>query len=175
MSLRTWARLLYVLLAVLLIAGLVVVPVVASATSNNKKSSGKVSTVRVYLIAIGDSGKSGRSVGCGDSLVAVKREIAPTTAPLTAAIRLTLANHQRTYGQSGLYNALYQSRLQLKRATVVKGTATIKLTGRLTLGGVCDTPRVRAQLRQAALQFPTVHRVFVTVNGISLAGALSSK
>lgn len=174
MSLRTWAKTLYLLIALLMILSLVVVPVVASAQTSGKPAT-KTSSVRIFLVAIGDNGKTGTKVGCGDSMVAVQRSIAPTTAPLTAAIRLTISNHKRMYGQSGLYNALYQSRLQLKRAAVVNGSATIALTGRLTLGGECDTPRVRAQLRKAALQFHTVHRVFITLNGIPLAQALSSK
>lgn len=169
---RTWSRVLYLLLAVVMIVGLVIVPLVASASA---QTSGKTTSVHTYLVALGDNGKSGKKIGCGDSIVAVTRKIAPTRAPFTAALRLTLADHQRWYGQSGLYNALYQSRLALKRATVTNGTARIQLTGTLRLGGVCDAPRVREQVRQAALQFRTVHQVNVYVNGVALSRALSNK
>jgi hypothetical protein len=134
-----------------------------------------VSSVRIFLVAIDDGGKSGKMIGCGDSLVAVSRSIAPTNTPLSAAFRLLLRDHRRTYGQSGLYNALYQSRLRLQRASVVNGRATVYLVGTMQLGGVCDDPRVGAQLRHTALQFPTVHSVRIYINGIPLAKRLSEK
>jgi hypothetical protein len=74
-----------------------------------------------------------------------------------------------------LYDALYQSRLRLQRATVVHGRATVHLAGTMQLGGECDNPRVGAQLRQTALQFRTVHNVRIYVNGIPLARWLSEK
>ena len=132
-------------------------------------------SVHIYFVAIGDGGKSGRKIGCGDSLVAVVRPITPTAAPLGAALRLLLNDHRRIYGRSGLYNALYRSRLYVQRVSVVRGSATIHLTGRMALGGVCDDPRVGAQLRQIALQFPTVHSVAIYVNAIPLWKLLSEK
>lgn len=132
-------------------------------------------SVLLYLIAIGDEGKSGRRIGCGDSLVAVRRPIPPTTAPLTAAMRLLLSNHHRFYGQSGLYNPLYHSRLRVQRATVVNGRATVHLVGTMSLGGECDNPRVGAQLRQTTLQFSTVHSVAIFINNVPLWKRLSLK
>jgi hypothetical protein len=99
--------------------------------------------------------------------------VAPTRAPLTAAIRALLALDERTYGQSGLYNALYQSDLQLEGVDLNNGQATIRLTGEVQVGGVCDHPRVEAQLEQTALQFSTVDRVEVMVNGTPLDEVLS--
>jgi hypothetical protein len=40
------------------------------------------------------------------------------------------------------------------------------------VGGVCDEPRVRAQLEETALQFVTVDSVSIFVNGQPLAEAL---
>jgi Sporulation and spore germination len=137
--------------------------------------AGKTTSVRIYLVAIGDNGKSGTRIGCGDSLVAVTRSVAPTSAPLAAAMRILLNDHHRYYGQSGLYNALYQSRLRLQRAAVVKGKATIYLVGTMRLGGVCDDPRVGAQLRKTARQFRTVRSVAIFVNGIPLWERLSER
>jgi hypothetical protein len=148
-------------------------PVSSSAHRPVMISTNKTTTVRIFLVAIGDNGKSGRKIGCGDSLVAVTRRVAPTAAPLSAALRLLLADHHRFYGQSGLYNALYQSRLRLQKATVVNGRATIYLVGKLQLGGVCDDPRVGAQLRRTAYQFPTMHSVVIFVNNVPLKKRLS--
>ena len=100
-----------------------------------------------------DNGVSGPKIGCGDSAVGVIRVVPPTRAPLTAALNELFSLHDQFYGQSGLYNSLYQSHLQLQSATIVNGIATIKLTGTLSLGGVCDDPRVDAQITNTALQF----------------------
>jgi hypothetical protein len=138
-------------------------------------AAARTTSVRTFLIAIGDNGRTGTRIGCGDSLVPVIRRIAPTIAPLTAAMKLLLNDHHRYYGQSGLYNALYQSRLQVQRASVVQGTAVVHLKGTMQLGGVCDDPRVGAQLRQTVRQFPTVRRVEIFINGIPLWKRLSEK
>jgi hypothetical protein len=135
----------------------------------------KATSVRIYLIAIGDNGRSGKRIGCGDSVIAVTRPIAPTTTPLKAAMRLLLSNHQAHYGQSGLFNALYQATLRLQRAAVTHGRAFVYLTGRLNLRGVCDDPRAGAQLRETVRQFPTVHGVAIYINNVPLWRVLSEK
>lgn len=43
------------------------------------------------------------------------------------------------------------------------------------LGGVCDAPRLEAQIEQTALQFSTVNEVAVFVNDKPLEEVLSSK
>lgn len=126
--------------------------------------------LNIYLI-----GEGGGSVGCGDQVVAVQRDVPKTAAPLTAALNLLLAQKSRYYGESGLYNALYQSNLSIASITRVGTAWTIRLTGALTLGGVCDSPRVKAQLEQTALQFSTVKRVAYFINGKPLDTVLSEK
>lgn len=130
--------------------------------------SSKTMVIHFYFIAVDDHGRSGKRIGCGDSLVAVSRPIPWTRTPLTTAFQLLLANRQRFYGQSGLYNVLYQARMKFKRAAVAKGKAMIYLTGKLYLRGVCDEPRAEWQLKQTALQFPTVHSVAIVINNIPL-------
>jgi murein DD-endopeptidase MepM/ murein hydrolase activator NlpD len=143
----------------------IVIPVGSSTPSTTTFSQ-----VNIYLIGIGTG-----TVGCGDQVVAVKRNITPTTAPLTAALNQLLSLHSQYYGQSGLYNALYQSRLYVSNITR-SGTAwKIYLKGTLRLGGVCDIPRVEAQLRRTALQFSTVTQVSYFINGVPLTDALSQK
>jgi len=146
-----------------------------SATTAPVTTGGNITRVKIFLIAVNDNGKTGTAVGCGDSVVGVEREIAPTNAPLTAALNQLFSLHDQFYGQSGLYNALYRAHLQLSSAAIVAGRATIKLTGQLTLGGECDDPRAQAQLTQTALQFPTVQAVDIFVNGVPLKTLLSGK
>ena len=132
--------------------------------------------VKIYLVAIGDNGVSGKLIGCGDSLVPVEVPITPTLGVLRAALNeLFKLEGQQYYGQSGLYNALYQSDLSIADVAVIGGEARIFLTGTLMLGGVCDTPRVEEQLKALALQFNTVESVSIYINGEPLADVLDLK
>lgn len=119
----------------------------------------------IYLIALEDAGESGEQIGCNDSVIPVEIAIEPTVAPLTAAIEQLLAINQEFYGQSGLYNALYQSDLTLQGIDIDDGEAIINLSGSLVSGGTCDDPRIRAQLEQTALQYTTIDNVTINVNG----------
>jgi Sporulation and spore germination len=131
--------------------------------------------LQMFLIAVGDNGQSGDMLGCGDSLVPVQIEVPPSQGVLRASYGALLALKDQFYGQSGLYNALYQSDLQIDSVTVSGGKAVIQLTGTLTLAGECDNPRVAAQLEATARQFPTVTDVTIYINGKLLAEALSLK
>lgn len=86
-----------------------------------------------------------------------------------------LSVREQDYGQSGLYNALYQSTLKVDDIALVAGKAAIYLSGKVLLGGVCDNPRVDAQIKETALQFSTVKQVSVFVNKIPLEQILSGK
>ncbi len=130
-----------------------------------------LTAVKVALIALNGNG----GVGCGDSVVMITRQVPYTTAPLTAALRELLAINTQYYGQSGLYDALYQSRLAIQSVTIANQKATIRLTGQIQVGGECDDPRVIAQFERTATQFATVKTVAVYVNGVLLQTLLSGK
>jgi hypothetical protein len=142
--------------------------------------------VKVFLIAPEDNGRSGKKIGCNDSVVAVRREIKPTPAPLRAALSELLGMPQE-YGTTTtlptsssaaapkLYNALHRSELYIKGVTIRRGEAMIHLGGRLTSGGVCDTPRIASQIEETARQFPAVKRVKVFINGMPLSAYLSER
>lgn len=147
----------------------------APAVGVNEAVDGLFRRTNIYLIALGDNGQSGPLVGCQDSAVAVVVEIEPTVAPMTAAIQRLLAEKRQFYGQSGLYNVFYQSDLRLDGINLVDGQATIALSGSLTLSGVCDNPRVVAQLEQTALQYSTVNSVDIRLNGRPLETVLSAQ
>jgi hypothetical protein len=114
-------------------------------------------------------------VGCGDQVVLVDRAVARTGAPLRAALDALLAERQRQVTSDHLYNALAESSLHVDSVSLQSGTATIGLVGRLSLGGVCDDPRVEVQIRSTALQFPSVSDVRITLNGAPLTEALSER
>ncbi len=136
----------------------------------NPPPAAGTTSVNIYMI-----GLEGGSVGCGDQVVPVRRDIPKTAAPLTAALNLLLAQKSQYYGESGLYNALYQSNLRVASITRSGSTWTVRLAGTLQLGGVCDNPRVKAQLEQTALQFSTVQAVRYFINGQPLEAVLSGK
>jgi hypothetical protein len=139
-------------------------------------SAKETRTIKIFLVAIEGSESAGTKVGCGDTLVPVEQTIPPTKAPLTAAMSALLAMKTQYYGQSGLYNALYQSSLSVQRVVIDEtGKATIKLVGTIQLGGECDSPRVIAQLEETAMQFPTVKTAALFINNIPIRDALSSK
>lgn len=146
-----------------------------SSTSDESSEKAGITKVKIFLIAIGDNGKSGKKVGGEDSAVSVEVTIEPTNAPLGAALNKLFSIKDRNYGQSGLYNVLYQSNLKLEKVTVDKSEAVIRLSGNLKLGGVMDNPRVKAQIEETALQFSTVKKVSVYLNDKTLDGALSLK
>ncbi len=135
--------------------------------------SSKPQTVLIYLVAVGDNGVSGEMIGCGDSLIPVEVAIEPTVAVLHSALAalLNLAP-EMTYGESGLYNALYLSDLQIESIDIVDREAIIYLTGTLVTGGECDTPRIEAQLTAIALQFSTIDSITIYVNGTLLQDLL---
>jgi hypothetical protein len=131
--------------------------------------------VKIFMIAQNDAGKLGKKIGCNDSIVAVERIIPLTNSVLRASLNELLSVRDQDYGQSGLYNALYQSALKLDDVALVAGKATIYLSGKVLLGGVCDNPRVDAQIKETALQFSTVKLVSILVNKIPLEQILSGK
>jgi hypothetical protein len=132
-------------------------------------------TVKIVLIALEDNGQSGTLVGCGDSAIPITVTIPRTQGILRATLEKLFSAKQQFYGEVGYYNALYQSDLQVASVTIEQGKAIIHLTGNVVLGGVCDAPRVEAQIEQTALQFSTVSDVAVFINDVPLEEVLSSK
>jgi hypothetical protein len=143
-------------------------------TTTGDSPSGR-QTVQIYLVALEGNLAGEEQIGCGDQLVAVDVVIEPTVAVLRAAITELLAVDSEYYGQSGLYNALHQSDLEIDKLGLQNGLASIYLTGDLLVGGVCDAPRIQAQLEQTALQFSTVNQVKVYINDTLLEDYLSLK
>lgn len=141
----------------------------------NEPVDGQITRTNIFLIALADDGQSGEMIGCNDSVIPVAVDIEPTEAPLTAALTELLSLGEQYDGQSGLYNVFYQSDLSVEGIDIVNGEAIIHLTGNLQLGGVCDNPRVQAQLEQTALQYVTINSVTIQVNGEPLEALLSGQ
>jgi len=140
----------------------------------DRESSQNSQSIMIYLVAVGDNGKTGKKIGCGDSLIAVTRTINKTAAPLTAAIRklLQTPQHPSVDGSPNLENFWKGRNLKVRSAFIVNRTATIRLSGELSVAGVCDEPRIESQIDATARQFPTVKRVNVFIGNQTLAAAI---
>ena len=140
----------------------------------DRESSQNTQSIKIYLVAVGDDGKTGKKIGCGDSLVAVTRNIKKTAAPLTAAIRelLQTPQHPGVDGSHNLENFWKGRNLKVRSVSIANHTATIRLSGALSVAGVCDEPRIESQIDATARQFPTVKRVKVFIGKQTLADAI---
>src|SRR5688572_10074398 len=116
--------------------------------------------VFIYLIAMEDNGASGPKIGCNDSIIEVKRVLAqPTQSPLRAAFEELLSIKDDFYGESGLFNSLWEQDLTVDSVNITNGKAIVHLSGDFHGLGTCADPRMIAQLEYTALQFPTVDEV----------------
>ncbi|MDR3573384.1 MAG: GerMN domain-containing protein [Anaerolineaceae bacterium] len=151
------------------------IPSPASLDPNATNVSG-ASTVKIFMVAINDNGVRGPKIGCGDSIIPVDVPITPTLGVLRAALTKLLSAKTRYFGgESDLYDSLYQSNLNIDSLDIQNGVATIRLSGTVLLGGVCDAPRFQAQIEQTALQFSTIKQVSIFINDKPLSEVLSSK
>lgn len=128
--------------------------------------------IKVFLIAVGDNGAAGKKIGCGDSLVPVTRTIKPTTAPLTAAIRELLSISTQPEGTPKLENFWKGRNLNVRGVSIRNQVATIHISGKLSVAGVCDEPRIQSQIEETARQFPNVKKVRVFIGNRTLADAI---
>lgn len=124
----------------------------------------QIQSIKIFLIALEDNGKMGKLVGCGDSAVAVNREIVPTKAVLKRALEELLSFKDKYYGENKLYNALYKSGLRIDTVTLTENKVKIELSGGYRFKGVCEDARFKAQIEETAKQFPSVKEVEIFVN-----------
>jgi Sporulation and spore germination len=130
--------------------------------------------VKIYLVALGDNGKTGKKIGCEDSLVTITRNVPATASPLKAAMLELLADREPTKEEIASNLGNYWQGLKLKSASIKRGTAIIHLRGEAPrVAGICDVPRITEQIIETAKQFPTVKRVTVFINGKPMTKVIS--
>lgn len=152
----------------------------ASKDSNTDSSQSEGGDFSLYFIALNDKGASGQKIGCDDSVVPVQQTSSNggeknTQQLLTEAYQRLLSIKDKSYGESGFSNILAKSSLKLESLEIQGSKAIVKLTGVLNSEGICDDPRIQAQLEQTALQFPELKTVEIYINGKSLNQWLSQK
>lgn len=128
--------------------------------------------VKIVYIADGDNGKIGEKIGCDDSAVVISRTVDAVSVE-QGALETLLADKSEKYGTTGLRNALWQSDLKLDQITINDQIADVKLSGDLQLAGVCDNPRVKAQIEGTVKESTGVTTVNVMINDKTLDEVLS--
>jgi hypothetical protein len=147
--------------------------------SNGKTQTAGQQTMNIKIPLLTDSQNaeySGKISGC-DKVVMSDRTIAATTTPLTAAYQTLFADTTAWPPISAPGNFI-QTRTQLHfdHVAIQNGVASVYLTGQVgPLGGVCDDPRLKTQLTETALQFPTVQSVQMYLNGAKTDFTFSEK
>lgn len=126
----------------------------------------------VYYVAINDGGSRGVRFGCNDSLVAVQGAVSPGDA-LTVALGRLLGAGMPLDNDAALYDSLAASSLRFVSGYVNGSTAVVNLSGSLRPGGVCDIPRIEAQLTHTVVAASGATRAEIYVNGMPLEVALS--
>ena len=147
--------------------------------AENEIESSLTGFTKIYFVALETKDDSGNTFGCGDSLVAVDVKYAPSKDESVAkdTLQKLFAVKQQSYGESGLYNSLYQSDLEVESLTAdADKKATLKLTGEMKLGGACDNPRFEEQIKTTVLQFKNLYSsVDIYLNGKPLKDLLSGQ
>ncbi|MCQ6270309.1 GerMN domain-containing protein [Pseudarthrobacter sp. R1] len=138
-------------------------------------SPAALQAVTAYYVLLDDGGSNGVRFGCNDSLVGVARTSSAGEDPLPAAVRALLetpADAAAPRPSPDVYNALQGSDLTFLSGSFDGTTVTVYLAGTLSMGGVCDLPRVEAQLTQTAVSAVGAIRAEIHINGRPLAEAL---
>lgn len=133
-------------------------------------TSAQIIKAKVAVIALDDNGKNGTKIGCNDSVVFVEKSVHSGVEPLNSAIRALFQLETQivldTNSDKEYYNVIPKmENLKFDHATLENGLAKIYLTGSsVGLDGVCDTPRVPAQIEGTAKQVESVQSIEVYVN-----------
>jgi hypothetical protein len=125
--------------------------------------------VQIFLIDTPKDGEPVGGIGCGDRVVPVTRTLPRTQSAISSAVQQLVTLKEQHV--DGLYNVFYQSDLALESAQVAEGKAVVRLIGELRLGGICDEPRVKAQIDATVRQFTNVTSVEIFLNGQPLSDA----
>ncbi|MGF4044017.1 GerMN domain-containing protein [Paenarthrobacter nitroguajacolicus] len=126
----------------------------------------------VYYVAIDDGGARGVRFGCNDSLVPIRGVAAPGD-PLSVALGRLLEAGMPVDSDAALYDSLADSSLRYLSGYMSGATVVVNLSGSLRPGGVCDIPRIQAQLTQTIVSASGASRAEIYVNGRTLTEALS--
>lgn len=134
----------------------------------------QMQSVSLYGVILNDAGLNGEVLGCGDSLVPVKnyrserfKEVNEglITETMSELFALTNEDIGGEPVDGALFTAAYQPDLVVEGVEVNGNVANVFLSGNISMGGVCDTPRFEKQLERTATQFKNIEFVRFYLNG----------
>ena len=147
----------------------------AGKAATDNASRPRQSPVRVFYIELEGGRDSTERIGCGDRAVGVPLDTLSKVAPLRRGIQ-SLLDARGSQAEGGkLYNALGGMSLKIDSVAIRDSNAVIGLSGQFSFGGVCDAPRIEAQLMRTAMQFSSVRSATFFVNGKPLREMLSER
>ena len=123
----------------------------------------------IYLIASEGSNQAGKTIGCGDILVAEPKNIQYEKTQLEAILAELFAQKET----NELHNFVKGPNLILYQITIANGNADIYLKGDFFISSVCDSARIREQLYETANQFPDIKKINFYINTQTLETYLS--
>jgi hypothetical protein len=132
--------------------------------NRDNESVANESTVALILTegAVPPAGaKIGETIGCNDkvALTTVAR-VSATDDPIHDALMSLFDVRESTHNQ--LYNSLYQSKLTVDRIISPDGVTTeVWLKGDIASGGVCDDPRIKAQIEGTVKRLRPVYKIYL--------------
>lgn len=147
-------------------------------------------TANLYYIDLGKyegQASSSDMIGCGDAVVAYEipvGELNGATKPDAVNFVLAQLFDNSTFTMlassspnkaKDAYNALANSKFSIKTIKDVPGQYEVRITGTPKQAGVCDAPRIQAQIEKTINGIFAPENVKVFLNDKALAEALGSK
>lgn len=135
---------------------------------------GNQSGTSIYLVKMDatefDDPLGAPSIGCDDQLVEVNvdKKLSPQEA------LEELFAYEEFNEEDGIYNVFGLSdNLKVEKMLVQNDFAVVTLSEDLFVGGMCDDPRVRAQITETLMQFEEINGVDIFVGDEALNSYLS--
>jgi hypothetical protein len=146
-----------------------------SPSPSDTGSESKPERLTLYYVKVGDKGASGTAIGCDDSLVAVETDPLVATDRVQTAMEELLQDKEATNPENGLTNALAASDLTYVDSKTTADSVTVNLSGEISAGGTCDTPRIEEQLTRTAATAAGTQEAEILVNGREISEVLSQQ
>lgn len=147
----------------------------SSTPATESSAEPATAALTLFYVAVGDEGKSGQKIGCGDSMVSTETGPEEFTNQVEAAITVLLADDKEELGGSGLRNALAGSDLSYASSVVDGDVVTVELNGTVSSGGTCDDPRIIGQLKYTAMTAAGTGEAEILLEGEKIEKVLSAK
>ena len=134
-------------------------------TSNSNNTQKKVEA-KAFFVAPNYIGSDKKLDDCKNAIVGVTYEVGGVT-PLRDSINILLSTSY-IVGETGLTNPVGKYGYKIDELSLVEGVATLKLSGKTMETGYCNKLAIFGQLKKTMMQFPTVYKSQIFINGIDI-------